>query len=125
MNIFKPLNLVDNSFGGKAMGLKHLINAGVNVPAGISIPPQNLLKVIRQFPKQVMVDITSYFDSNDLIAVRSSALNEDGVEQSFAGQYKTILNVQNNEESLKSALQTVLIVLYQRKYKNIVAINKI
>lgn len=107
MNIFKPLNLVDNSFGGKAMGLKHLINAGVNVPAGISIPPQNLLKVIRQFPKQVMVDITSYFDSNDLIAVRSSALNEDGVEQSFAGQYKTILNVQNNEESLKSALQTV------------------
>ena len=116
MNMFKPLNLVDGSFGGKAMGLKRLIDAGVNVPTGISFSAENLLKIIKHFPQHIKFDIIPCFNNNDLIAVKSSALNEGGTEQSFARQYKAILNVPNSE---KTSFKDFLNGIYDPRYETL------
>lgn len=73
--------------GGKAKGLGLLIRAGFRVPDGFVIPPDvsaaDVIEVLRsQLP-----------NSRAAYAYRSSASAEDLATASFAGQYRTILNV--------------------------------
>ena len=107
MKIFKPLNQVNSEYGGKAFGLKKLIDAGLNVPNGVAISANNLLKFIQDSNTKNIKEILQHFNKSDVFAVRSSALNEDGSEQSFAGQYKSVLNVSNTIEALTEAIRTV------------------
>lgn len=81
--------------GGKASGLSKLIQLGLPVAAGFVLPGReaDLEKAIRQI-------ILELGDSPK--AVRSSALEEDGEEASFAGQFETILNCQGQKEIIEA-----------------------
>ncbi|WP_082614346.1 PEP/pyruvate-binding domain-containing protein [Mycobacterium sp. Root265] len=93
-------DVVDDSFGGKALGLAELIRLGVPVPTGFVIPHPSTSglteAVIARFSRMQAAGSTP-------VAVRSSAAGEDGAEQSYAGQYDTVLGV-DSVESLAVAV---------------------
>lgn len=91
----------DAAFGGKARGLARLIAAGFAVPAGFvwvaqegGEPPAELERHASRLGERV--------------AVRSSALAEDGATRSFAGQLETLLNVPSRGAELWAAVQRCL-----------------
>jgi len=77
--------------GGKAAWLGKLLRASINAPTGFVITTGS------EFPlnNATIEIILAKFDELNAkeVAVRSSAANEDGAEQSFAGQFDTYLNV--------------------------------
>jgi phosphohistidine swiveling domain-containing protein len=93
----------DQEFGNKAVNLHHLAKVGFSVPQGFcSLISANEREL------HLAVDRIGGFP----VAVRSSAQLEDLPGHSFAGQYTTILNVQNLNE-LQQALVTV-----ENSYRN-------
>lgn len=74
--------------GGKARGLYHLANCGLNVPRGFIVTDTG--------EDSAAEDAAAYYDKMGLgkVAVRSSATAEDGADFSSAGQYATYLNVE-------------------------------
>lgn len=81
--------VVDDSYGGKAAGLAELRRLGLAVPVGFVIADasaQDGIDAVTQRFSELTADATS-------VAVRSSAVGEDGDDQSFAGQYDTVLGV--------------------------------
>lgn len=105
----KCVKLVDatSSNGGKAIGLRELIKAGLRVPKGVAINPENLLELLSSKSVTDLKNISKIFNIDDLLAIRSSALCEDGAQQSFAGLYSSELNVENNPQSLYVSLKKV------------------
>jgi phosphohistidine swiveling domain-containing protein len=85
------------SVGGKAFFLSQLYQAGIPVPAGI---------ILRSCPENsaTWLEVVEWWKRDSQpVAVRSSATDEDSNDLSFAGQYKTFLNV-NTEDGLKDAV---------------------
>ncbi|MBW2700458.1 MAG: pyruvate, water dikinase [Deltaproteobacteria bacterium] len=89
------------SVGGKAEGLARLLTLGLKVPEGFVITgarpgvlPANLEKAYEGL-------------GGGMVAVRSSAADEDGAEASFAGQYESHLNVEGLE-ALRLAVESCL-----------------
>ena len=83
--------------GGKAEGLSRLIAWGLSVPrAFVIINAQE-----GGYEEQAIARYRELGAAK--VAVRSSALGEDGSESSFAGLYETVLNVQGEDE-LKEAI---------------------
>ncbi|HRO74715.1 MAG TPA: PEP/pyruvate-binding domain-containing protein [Crocinitomicaceae bacterium] len=117
--IFSKNSVEQNpNFGGKANHLLAVKDTDVLIPEFVVIPADYLNTFIPsfvenkqefianfQFPNQFTHEILSYFDETDFLAVRSSALNEDGKQTSFAGQYETRLFV--TKETLNDALISV------------------
>ncbi len=97
-------DVVDESFGGKAFGLAELARLGVPVPPGFVIghPADGPLsdEIIERFSRMRAAGSTP-------VAVRSSASGEDGADQSYAGQYDTVLGV-DSIESLAAAIARCL-----------------
>lgn len=93
-------DVVDDSFGGKALGLAELIRLGVPVPGGFVISHASTSGLtdaaIERFSRMQAAGATP-------VAVRSSAAGEDGTDQSYAGQYDTVLGV-DSVESLGAAI---------------------
>lgn len=87
--------------GGKAEGLARLISLGLNVPAGFVI--QHAL------PGNMPADLAQHYQAigGGAVAVRSSAIGEDSIDASFAGQYETLLNVEG-EQALVDAIEHCL-----------------
>lgn len=85
-----------SEIGGKAKGLYHLLQLGLNVPEFIVIPIAN----IDRLEEAVDQFVTTHNVRNKKYAVRSSAIAEDGAEQSYAGIFESQLNVK--VEDLKS-----------------------
>lgn len=95
--------------GNKARRLGRLIKAGLPVPKGFVIPSVRLStkgKVLN-FPLHHRQRIESYWCKLRLerAAVRSSGLNEDGADQSYAGVFNSVLNV--SRANLFEALREV------------------
>lgn len=110
--------------GGKARALGRLSAAGFKVPTWAVIPPAafaaslssdqstqlanatNAIQSQSVLPDlapaaEILAEVTAYLDPHfsgiDRFAVRSSALDEDGVKASFAGQLESHLNVTRAE----------------------------
>ena len=62
-------------------------------------------------------DIDMSFSTADFFAVRSSFYLEDDEENSFAGQFKTLLNVER--ENIKAAVVEVMESYNRKLYRNI------
>ena len=86
--------------GGKAVGLRHLLNAGARTPAFFVLSPEwnsqtgcasleTALSALGEGPW----------------AIRSSAISEDSTKASFAGQLRTVLGAKNLVDVL-AAIQT-------------------
>lgn len=117
----KPnLEINSKQLGGKASNLLKLCDAGMNVPAFAVITADSLLKLIptsiskpKQFIEEYKFDegvfngIKKYIYNENCLwaAVRSSGLDEDGGQHSFAGQYETELFV--DEVGLEIAIRKV------------------
>lgn len=88
--------------GGKAEGLARLRRMGLRVPdARVIVGAQ-----VGNLPSNLAALITDLGDVS--LAVRSSALGEDGAETSFAGQYETVLDVRG-EQALREAIEACLL----------------
>ncbi len=87
--------------GGKAHGLARLRGMGLRVPDAVVL--------VGARPGALPPDLDSQLASlGDVpLAVRSSALGEDGDTASFAGQYETVLDVRG-PEALRRAIETCL-----------------
>lgn len=73
--------------GGKASGLARLLELGFRVPPGFV--------VIGAKPGDIPDEALAAFRAlGGKVAVRSSALGEDGEQSSFAGQYESVLDVE-------------------------------
>ena len=51
----------------------------------------------REWKEKILVKVKTYFGENCLLAVRSSAMDEDGEDCSFAGMMESFLNVKQGE----------------------------
>jgi pyruvate,water dikinase len=94
--------------GGKASQLFLLKQYGFNIPQFVVIVPHEFSYIDNKeslqaiddyvFPENAIDDILKYFDNNTyFFAVRSSASVEDGIINSFAGQFETKLFVKKDD----------------------------
>lgn len=118
LNISASNVIIDrNIYGGKAYWLSWLISEGYNVPDCFFIPAIDekdldkiisVLKVDSEFNKRLRKFETraNRFE----VAVRSSALNEDSAEKSFAGHFKSFVEEVTYEKlfsNIKSVVKSV------------------
>ncbi len=91
----------DELVGGKAAGLAKLHAMGLRVPPGFVL----LEASAEDLPEEVFARYRAL--GGGPVAVRSSALDEDGSDASFAGQYETVLGV-IGEDELAGAIRRCL-----------------
>ncbi len=104
------------TIGGKARNLFHLKRKAFPVPKFLVIPQEAFLEKLppgkEPTPARIeelkietaaLEQITAYFPPGTLLAVRSSAIDEDGSDFSFAGQFESYLFVPADqlEEKIK------------------------
>lgn len=106
-----------NHIGGKAKNLFSLQEIGFRIPKFVVIPADVLTPIIEkesdamtaidnfEIPVSFLKSIISEFSDDTLFAVRSSGIDEDGSDFSFAGQFESLLFI--NKNTLGSAIKTV------------------
>lgn len=103
MIILKTQSEDTNNIGSKAANLLLLEKSGFRVPASVVLTADYILDNKNDLAKLLLKNCL--FIKESLFAVRSSSCQEDLQDASFAGQYKTLLNISMKE--LESAVQTV------------------
>ena len=103
--------ITDGRFGGKASGLAELRRLGLPVPDGFVIADASEDLTVGQagnwFSRMAAAHSTP-------VAVRSSAVGEDGEDQSFAGQYDTVLGV-DSPDALAAAIRACAASAHSRR----------
>jgi pyruvate, water dikinase len=93
-------------FGSKAVGLGQAIRDGLPVPSGIALSG-SIVEAVAAGEQRAINEVCKWVTPlGSPLAVRSSAVDEDGAEASFAGQHLTLLNVPSSKE-LRSALSEI------------------
>ncbi len=114
-NIIPLQKITNEAVGGKAEGLAKLIHLGLQVPAGFVIQHAQT--------GNMPADLFEHYNAigGGKVAVRSSAIGEDSIDASFAGQYETILDVEGETalvaaiEQCLHSIQNVSAMAYQSK----------
>lgn len=83
-------------FGGKAAQLGAAIRAGLPVPPGYALSPPAVKAVVEGHSAAIAV-LEGVSQELGLMAVRSSAPDEDSADASFAGAYLSVLGVSGHE----------------------------
>ncbi len=102
-----------NDVGLKARNLDSLKRLGFRVPDFVVLP----CSVVRDMTPEIRVAIAEEVEvvlSGSSYAIRSAAMIEDGMDESFAGQFKTILDVARRE--IPQAIDDI--VLHARTFLN-------
>lgn len=109
--IIEFTDVVDDRFGGKALGLAELTRLGLPVPTGFVIP-----RASQEFLPGAVMDRFAEMQATGAspVAVRSSATGEDGTDHSFAGQYDTVLGVDSAEGFAAAVRQCAMSVVSER-----------
>ena len=81
--------------GGKGKNLFYLTQQGLRVPPFVVLNPQG--KTPTEIDAETLEGIKSNLNFPEFVAVRSSAMEEDGANFSFAGQFTSELFVPWNE----------------------------
>ena len=106
LNILSAKGIADkNIYGGKAYWLSWLIEQGYKVPACFFIPATEETE-LEEIKTMLRNDETFNNQLNEFaigqnqfeVAVRSSALNEDSAEKSFAGHFKSFVDTVSYEQ---------------------------
>jgi len=82
--------------GGKAGALARAQAAGLSVPSWLAVSPRAFAEdgaLRHEAVEELLQGIQQLSPDGERLAVRSSAIDEDGVDHSFAGQLDTFLNV--------------------------------
>jgi len=90
--------LDDAIFGSKAVGLGQAIRDGLPVPPGIALSGSIVEAVAAGEESAIRKIARRVRPLGGPLAVRSSAVDEDGAAASFAGQHLTLLNVPSADE---------------------------
>ena len=83
----------DSVFGSKAVGLGDAARGGLPLPPGVALSGSIVEAVASGEGKAIKKVAKCVRPLPTPLAVRSSAVDEDGAEASFAGQHLTLLNV--------------------------------
>lgn len=95
-----------NLVGGKGLSLALLTQAGLPVPPGFCITTRAFGKSLADSAELRAEILAAYHQlGSGTVAVRSSAIAEDGAETSFAGQQETVLGVSSDAELLAAVTQ--------------------
>src|SRR4029453_9005785 len=79
-------------FGSKAVGLGEAARGGIPLPPGVALSG-DLVEAVASGEADAVEQVEELVRSLPCpLAVRSSAVDEDGAEASFAGQHLTLLN---------------------------------
>jgi phosphoenolpyruvate synthase/pyruvate phosphate dikinase len=85
-------------FGSKAVGLGQAVRDGLPVPPGVALSGA-IVDAVASGDKEAIEKVAlAVRPLGGPLAVRSSAVDEDGADASFAGQHLTLLNVPSWEE---------------------------
>jgi len=93
-------------FGSKAVGLGDALRDGLPVPPGIALAGPVVEAVAGEDQHAIAKVAKAMRNLHGPFAVRSSAIDEDGADASFAGQHLTLLNVPTTAE-VPTALREV------------------
>lgn len=100
-NLSEPLDI--EYYGGKAASLSKLTQYGFNVPPGFAISTQTTSEILKGQSDNLLhlylelgTALDGTFSPDDRVAVRSSGVFEDGQNTSFAGMFKTLLNIERD-----------------------------
>lgn len=101
-------DIENQAVGGKALGLHKLMQWGLNVPPAFV--------VINAKVGKTPAELADFYRlmGEGKVAVRSSAIGEDGDDSSFAGLYETILNVEGLE-ALQAAIDLCVSSLHSQR----------
>jgi hypothetical protein len=96
----------DALFGAKAVGLGEAARSGLPLPPGVALSGA-VVEAVASGDEPAIEEVAKLVRPlGGPLAVRSSAVDEDGAEASFAGQHLTLLNVPSAEH-VKAALREV------------------
>ncbi|MSR54435.1 MAG: hypothetical protein EXS09_14280 [Gemmataceae bacterium] len=105
--------------GGKGLSLGLTAAAGLPVPAGFCVTSKAYRRLAGSAIDSMLLDalLHAYRELGScVVAVRSSATDEDGAETSFAGQQETILGVEG-EPALRAAVERCWRSLHSERAK--------
>lgn len=94
------------TFGGKAASLARAIGAGLPAPGGFALSWELVDRVAAGDAAAIEATTRAFHSFGGAVAARSSAVGEDSLDASFAGQHVSILNV-TSEEMLLEAVLTI------------------
>jgi hypothetical protein len=93
-NVLSMLEATDpRRAGGKAAALARLAEAGFDVPPFVVVPPEAEASGVDALRGELEAALRSIGTDATLYAVRSSGVDEDGADHSFAGQFESYLHI--------------------------------
>ena len=96
----------ETRFGGKCVSLGFALRADLPAPGGYALAVDLVSAIASGDEAASASTIDLFAELAPAVAVRSSAVGEDSVDASFAGQHLTVLNVMD-AESMITAIQQV------------------